>query len=133
MSVLGKVFGTGVKETAEGIGGLAKDLRTAITGVDPETKGKIEIILARLTEYQTSIIVAEAEGGGLKSMWRPITMLTFVAIIANNYIIYPYLGLFWSAAPELQIPADMWSLLKIGLGGYVVGRSTENIVQTLKK
>ena len=60
-------------------------------------------------------------------------MLLFAAIIGNNYIIYPYLSLFWMDAPMLEIPPDMWDLLKIGLGGYVVGRSGEKMVNTWKK
>ena len=59
-------------------------------------------------------------------------MLTFVAIIANNYILYPYLSLFWGEAPVLEIPPDMWGLLKIGLGGYVVGRSAEKVAKVIK-
>ena len=60
-------------------------------------------------------------------------MLTFVAIIANNYILYPYISLFWNAAPILEIPPDMWGLLKIGLGGYVVGRSAEKVAKALRR
>ena len=72
------------------------------------------------------IITAEAKSEHfLVAAWRPITMLTFVFIIANNYIIYPYLSLFWPEAPTLAIPTDMWDLLRLGLGGYVVGRSVE--------
>jgi len=56
----------------------------------------------------------------------------FVFIIANNYIIYPYLSLFFSKAPILKIPPDMWELLKIGLGGYVVGRSVEKALKFYK-
>ena len=33
----------------------------------------------------------------------------------------------------MTIPPDMWALLKIGLGGYVVGRSGEKIAQVWKK
>ncbi len=133
MSFLSKVFGGGIGETAAGIGSLAKDLRTAITGIDPAVKGQIELIIARLTELQASVVIAEMNSGAwLAQNWRPITMLTFVAIIANNYILYPYLALFWSKAPVLQIPPDMWSLLKIGLGGYVVGRSGEKIAKAIK-
>ena len=133
MSFLSKVFGGGIGETAAGIGSLAKDLRTAITGIDPAVKGQIELIIARLTELQASVVIAEMNSGAwLAQNWRPITMLTFVAIIANNYILYPYLALFWSKAPVLQIPPDMWGLLKIGLGGYVVGRSGEKIAKVLK-
>lgn len=77
-----------------------------------------------------NIIVAEATSKHrLTAMWRPITMLTFVAIIANNYLLYPYLTLFWNSAPLLELPPDLWGLLKIGLGGYVVGRSVEKSIE----
>jgi len=79
------------------------------------------------------VITSEAKSEHfLVAAWRPITMLTFVFIIANNYIIYPYLSLFWSDAPTLAIPTDMWELLKIGLGGYVVGRTGEKMIKTWK-
>ena len=134
MNILGKIFGSGVSEAAEGIGSLAKDLRTAITGLDPKVQGQIELIVARLTELQASVIIAEMKSGTwLAQNWRPITMLTFVAIIANNYILYPYISLFWASAPMLEIPPDMWGLLKIDIGGYVIGRSAESITRELKK
>lgn len=83
-----------------------------------------------ILEQQASIVKAEAQSESwLTRNWRPITMLTFVIIIANNYILYPYLSLFWDKAPALPIPQDMWSLLKIGLGGYIVGRSVEKAVK----
>jgi hypothetical protein len=82
-------------------------------------------------EAAMQIITAEAKSEHfLVAAWRPITMLTFVFIIANNYIIYPYLSLFWPEAPTLEIPTDMWELLKLGLGGYVVGRSVEKGLKT---
>jgi len=60
-------------------------------------------------------------------------MLVFVAIIANNYLLYPYLALFWTKAPMLELPPDLWALLKIGLGGYTVGRSAEKVASNFKK
>lgn len=85
-------------------------------------------------EAQMQIITAEAKSEHwLTSAWRPITMLTFVAIVANNYILYPYLSLFWLEAPLLDTPDQLWNLLQIGIGGYVVGRSAEKIVDKYKK
>lgn len=85
-------------------------------------------------EASMTVVVAEAKSEHwLTANWRPVTMLSFVAIIVNNYIIYPYLSLFWSEAPVLAIPPDMWELLKIGLGGYVVGRTSEKLMAEYKK
>ena len=109
---------------------------------DPQAKAEAQIKLmtlaqaGQLEELQgaVSIITAEAKSEHwLVAAWRPITMLTFVAIIANNYIIYPYLSLFWGEAPSLALPPDLWDLLKIGLGGYVVGRSVEKTALHLNK
>ncbi len=82
---------------------------------------------------QQNIIIAEATGGSwLQRNWRPGLMALFGAIVANNYIVYPYLRLFWPEAPIMEIPPDMWALLKLGVGGYVVGRSAEKGIEAWK-
>lgn len=84
-------------------------------------------------KQRVAVIVAEANSKvWITAAWRPITMLSFVAIIVNNYMFYPYLSLFWSDAPKMEIPPDMWDLLKLGLGGYVVGRSAEKVAKNWK-
>lgn len=84
-------------------------------------------------EASMSVIVAEAQGhSAIQRNWRPITMLCFVAIIANNYILYPYLSLFWTDAPILELPPQMWDLLKIGIGGYIASRGGEQMMKTWK-
>lgn len=35
--------------------------------------------------------------------------------------------------PPADIPPDMWDLLKLGVGGYVVGRSAEKSIKTWKE
>jgi len=86
-----------------------------------------------IIEEQSKIIQAEANGEGwLQKNWRPVTMLTFVFIIANNYILYPYISLYGGSSVQLDIPPDMWDLLKLGLGGYVVGRSIEKSIKVYK-
>lgn len=108
---------------------------------DPEEASKREAELSmmlvnqELEVFKTQAHVISTESRSehfLVSAWRPITMLVFVFIIANNYILYPYLSLFFGEAPKLEIPPDMWDLLKIGLGGYVVGRSGEKAVKAWK-
>lgn len=72
----------------------------------------------QLLESQSSIIVAEAQGQSwLQRSWRPITMLVFLILV-----VFDSLG--WLASP---LAPEAWTLLQIGLGGYVAGRSLEKI------
>lgn len=85
-------------------------------------------------ESQQKIIIAEAQGQSwMQRNWRPLIMLLFGVIIANNYILNPWLSALFSINVVMQIPPDMWALLKLGLGGYVVGRTAEKIVTEYKK
>ena len=86
-----------------------------------------------LLKAQAGIIMAEANGHSwLQRNWRPMLMLIFMIIIANNYIIHPYLSLFTTKTIALDVPQNLWDLLKIGVGGYVVGRSGETITKLWK-
>ena len=123
------------------IGGVFTDIREAITGEkikDPakqlELIQKLNEIEADIIESKAKIITTEAKSEHfLTSTWRPITMLVFTFIIANNYILVPYFQAMGFDIPTLQIGNKMWNLLSIGIGGYVVGRSAEKIADKLKK
>lgn len=74
---------------------------------------------ARLLEAKTKVITAEAQGQSwLQRTWRPITMLTFLGLVVADTF-----GL-----TEFRLAEEAWTLLQIGLGGYVVGRSAEKII-----
>lgn len=86
-----------------------------------------------LVQAQASIVLAEAQGQSfIQRNWRPILMLTIVAIIANNYLLFPYVQLFGGDAVLLELPESLWNLMQIGVGGYVVGRSAEKAVKSWK-
>jgi len=86
--------------------------------------------IAQITQA-AGVVTAEANSKWrLAATWRPLTKLTFVAIIANNYILAPYLQAMFGWHVTLDMPPQLWDLLKIGLGGYVVGRSAEKIMTT---
>lgn len=78
----------------------------------------------KLLSSRASIIEAEAKGQSwLQRTWRPITMLTFlVLVVADSF--------GWLANP---LAPQMWTLMQIGLGGYVVGRSAEKIAPSIAK
>jgi len=88
------------------------------------------------TELQGSIdiILAEAQGESwLQRNWRPTLMISIVAIIVNNYILFPYLHLFGISSISLNLPDKLYSLMEIGVGGYVVGRTGEKMIKTYKE
>ena len=108
---------------------------------DPKEKARLQSEATKMLheegqtrlQGQISIILAEAQGASwLQRNWRPILMLTVVAIIANNYILAPYLALFGLPAIVLDLPGELYTLMSIGVGGYVAGRSGEKIAETLK-
>jgi len=148
MGFLGGLLSGGVEGLLKGAGSLAKDIRTAITGETTLTSearaaldGKmieLEGLLANIgietDKLRHNIIIAETQSQSwLARNWRPILMLTIVTIVANNYVIFPYVSLFTAKVTMLVLPDHLWSLLKIGVGGYIVGRSGETIVKTLKR
>jgi len=87
----------------------------------------------KVVSYQRDIIVAEAKSQSyLARNWRPIMMLAFVAVIINNYMLAPYLKLFGVPFAVMEIPPDMWDLLKLGISGYIVERSAEKGIEAWK-
>ena len=126
-----------MKKIVDFLGGnIVKDL---LSGLDNLLTSKEEKIQAenvikkvlvekelQLQRLQTEIIVAEAKGNWLQRSWRPILMLAFGFIVIYVKFIGPLFGL---AIPELE--NEFWELLKIGIGGYVVGRSAEKIAKSV--
>jgi hypothetical protein len=76
-----------------------------------------------IEQSAADIVKAEAASGNwLASSWRPITMLTFVALIVARWFGYSAPGM-----SDAEILA-LWDITKLGLGGYVVGRSAEKVL-----
>jgi hypothetical protein len=96
-----------------------------------ELEGKIRLALlhheASLVSASRDVVVAEAQGESWwQRNWRPLTMMSFVAILVNNYILVPWLlALGVDTVAVLEMPAEFFTLLTVGLGGYVVGRTME--------
>jgi hypothetical protein len=97
-------------------------LRHEITKIETAFAGKLLDYETKLVEAQSSIVGKEATGHSwLQRNWRPITMLTFLALVVLDS-----LGLLHS-----DLRPEAWTLLQIGLGGYVVGRSAEKMMPAL--
>jgi hypothetical protein len=118
--------------------GLFGIIDQAVEDKDVANKIKAEIASRQQDLIQTElkgaieIILAEAKGNWLQRSWRPMLMLIAMAIIANNYILVPYLSMFTDKVAVLELPDGLWTLLVTGVGGYVVGRSAEKAVTAWK-
>ena len=81
----------------------------------------------KLLEKQSLIVEAEAKGQSwLQRNWRPMLMLICMFIVFNNYVLVPYFSL-----PNVVLDDRIWSLMEMGVTGYVAGRSLEKISQNL--
>ena len=98
---------------------------------DPQARAEAKLKLIELSqqgglkelEASTQTILAEMSGSWLQRNWRPLSMLTFLVLICADSF-----GLL-----EFRLSNEAWIVFKIGLGGYVVGRSAEKIVTTWKQ
>jgi len=78
-----------------------------------------------------SIVEAEAKSNWFVSSWRPLLMYVLIFILVWNFIFGPIIKILFGSVITFELPGDVWTLLQIGLGGYVVGRSGKSIARTL--
>ena len=106
---------------------------------DEAAKAKLHLLemqqngeLSKL-QIRAGIITSESKSEHfIVAAWRPILMLVFTFIIFNNYVLAPYMGLIFSVDISLEIPDNMWDLLKLGIGGYVTSRGVEKSIKEWK-
>lgn len=112
---------------------LGKAIDRAVPDKDQAAKLKAEVTLAAMQQDSAElqgavkIITAEAQGeSSLQRNWRPVVMLTLTGLVVAHW-------LGWTAPnlPEDQV-LMLLDIVKIGLGGYVVGRSAEKVVREYK-
>lgn len=115
---------------------------TLVTGIlnrvlpDPTEEQRAELEQFKLSldaslqslQGQYAVIIAEAQGGGfLQRNWRPFTMLVFLGLIVGHFF-------GWDGPNFTAIDSEhLFSLVELGLGGYVIGRSAEKIVPEVAK
>ena len=87
-------WGEAVKGVTDLVGQFVEDKDKA-NELETAIKNKLVGLEQEVVRAQRDTIVAEANSQSfIASNWRPIMMLTFVFIIANNYILFPYVQLF---------------------------------------
>ena len=129
-----------VRGLVSAVGGIIDNVHTSeeekleakakLQALATEAEAQILAHAEVIATAQRDVLVAEAKGGFLQRNWRPITALTFVFIIANNYVIVPYVQAFGGSVPILEIPNGMWALLTTMISGYVLSRGVEKVVKS---
>ena len=122
LPIIGKVFERILPEDPEKRREAEMEIQKALI----ENADKLELAAA-------DIIKAEAQSEHkITSQWRPILMLGFTAMIMNNFMLAPYLEAIFGWSVVVDLPDHVWELLKIGVGGYIIGRSGEKMVKGWK-
>lgn len=128
VGIVGDVFGK-----------LIGSLDGLFTSDDERLQAKTQILMVQtqvmthvldyeksMLQAQSDIIQSEAKGESwVQRGWRPVTMLIFVGIVTAKWF-----GLTDAGISE-QLELKLMSIIQLGLGGYVIGRSGEKIVKSI--
>ena len=121
------------------LGAVAPMVKTLFSTIDKTIENKAEaekikqniqqqLLSGQLKELeaQASIITAEAKGGWLQRNWRPLLMLTFAGLVVAHWFGY--------TAPNIpeSVQNSLLNIVLVGMGGYIVGRSGEKIMDKYK-
>lgn len=83
---------------------------------------------SELVKAQSAIITAEAGGESwIQRSWRPVTMLSFLALLFSYWL--GFAPVYVIDNPDLV--ERLFSLLEIGIGGYIASRGVEKVTKTL--
>jgi hypothetical protein len=100
---------------------------------DPKAKADAQLEVMRLAQSgelaqlnaAVAVLVAEASGNWLQRSWRPLMMLFFAGLVGARWF-----GYSAPAMSEAEV-LELWAIVKLGIGGYTIGRSVEKIAPSI--
>lgn len=100
---------------------------------DPQARAEAQLKLVQMQQTgdladlqaAVSVITAEASGNWLQRSWRPLMMLFFAGLVGARWFGY--------SAPNMSEAEvlELWGIVKIGIGGYTIGRSVEKVAPSI--
>ena len=119
-------------------------IRNELAGIQRDIYEKAADVELNLIKAKSESINKELTGNKLQRNWRPILMLVFGGIIVYQYFLVQALNAILTMftveyngdlliIPEFVLPNRFWTLLEIGIGGYIAGRSLEKIVPNVSQ
>lgn len=127
------------KEESKAQDNKLAELRNDLAEIQKEIINKTADLEIEYTRAKASVLQAELTGNKLQRNWRPIMMLCFGGIIVYQYFLVHFVnGIIGNLhgtfqMPVLNFPDNFWSLLELGIGGYIAGRSLEKIAPNVVK
>lgn len=133
MSVITDILSAPFQGVLNGVAGIISKFVK-----DPTAAMQAQVELASLTSQtniailqadqqfanaQAGVIEAENKEGWLAANWRPLLMLVFTLVIANNYLFVP-----WFGVKAMPLDDNVWTMLHLGVTGYIAGRSVEKFL-----
>lgn len=90
---------------------------------------------AKILETARDVVSAEIQSDSwMAKSWRPCLMFLLMAQIVWIVNVAPFFGLVKQTTEALAaVPDSFWSLLQIGMGGYIIGRSAEKVADAMNK
>lgn len=116
--------------TVDAVGKIVDNVITNDEEKSSAKKQLTEVVMKGLNDIasvQGEVIQTEMKGNFLQKSWRPLMMLAFGVIL-----ICKWFGLTNDSIP-LELELQLLDIVKLGLGGYVVGRSVEKVASTVTK
>ncbi len=102
------------------------ELKNQLTVVENEFASKVLEYDTKLMESRSSAILAEAKGESwLQRNWRPMMMLLFAGLLGSYWLGFSPKNMSQETLNQL------FALLKLGIGGYIAGRSVEKVTKVL--
>lgn len=118
--------------------GLISVLGRFIPDADARAKAQEEITRQILANEATiiasarDVVTAEiGSGNALASSWRPVLMYLLMFLLLGFFVGGAFGFADRLGAGMRAIPESLFTLLQIGLGGYIVGRSGEKIASAV--
>ncbi len=121
LPIVGKLIDRIIPDKAAADAAKLQMMNLAQQGQLAELDSETKIILAGADNIKTEA----ASTHWLASCWRPLLMLTFGALIVARFLGFTAEGI--SEAEYIEL----WSIIKVGIGGYTVGRTIEKIAPTI--
>lgn len=135
MSILSNIFSKGANNLIKNSGDVIDNLATSD---DEKMKAKNQLsevvfdAIGEMQQAQRDVLTTEAKGNWLQRSWRPILMLAFGFIVVYAYFFEPaFLLSEGETGIAESLNPNFWGLLKLGVGGYIIGRSTEKVASTV--